>query len=211
MSGRRIAVITAGLSQPSSSRVLADELAAATRRQLDALAGPAAPPTEVRVIELREYAHKLVDNLLTGFPDPQLAEVITSVVEADAVIAVSPIFSASYSALFKAFFDVLEPGALAGRPVLIAATGGTERHSLALEHALRPLFGYLRALVVPTAVFAATSDFGAAGGAGTAGLGTRVERAAGELATLVTRLDHTAAPDPYADVVPFDQLLASGG
>jgi FMN reductase len=73
------------------------------------------------------------------------------------VIAVTPIFSASYSGLFKTFFDVLERGALAGKPVLIAATGGSERHSLALEHAVRPLFAYLRAVVVPTAVYAASS------------------------------------------------------
>jgi len=85
------------------------------------------------------------------------------VAAADAVIAVSPIFNASYSGLFKAFFDVLEPGALTGKPVLVAATGGSERHSLALEHAMRPLFAYLRAVVVPTAVYAASSDWASAG------------------------------------------------
>ena len=79
---------------------------------------------------------------------------------ADALIAVSPIFSGSYSGLFKTFFDVLEPETLAGKPVLIGATGGTARHSLALEHALRPLFSYLHAVVVPTAVYAAPEDWG---------------------------------------------------
>ena len=82
---------------------------------------------------------------------------------ADALIAVTPIFTASYSGLFKTFFDVLDKDALAGKPMLIAATAGTPRHSLALEHALRPLFAYLRAVVVPTAVFAATEDFGSTG------------------------------------------------
>jgi len=202
---RRIAVVTAGLSQPSSSRVLADELATATRRRLAALE-PAAPPAEVHVVELRALGHSLVDNLLTGFPDARLGEEIKQVTTADGLIAVTPIFTASYNALFKAFFDVLETGALAGKPVLIGATGGTERHSLALEHALRPLFGYLRALVVPTAVYAASADFGAGGG-DTAGLAGRIDRAAGELATLVSRLEPSAAPDPFANVVPFDQLL----
>jgi len=202
---RRIAVVTAGLSQPSSSRVLADELATATRRRLAALE-PAAPEAEVHVVELRALGHSLVDNLLTGFADARLGEEIKQVTTADGLIAVTPIFTASYNALFKAFFDVLETGALAGKPVLIGATGGTERHSLALEHAVRPLFGYLRALVVPTAVYAATGDFGAAGG-DTAGLASRIDRAAGELARLVSRLEPTVAPDPYADVVPFDQLL----
>jgi FMN reductase len=201
---KRIAVVTAGLSQPSASRLLADELAAAARRRLAALA----PDEEVGldVVELRVLGHSLVDNLLTGFPDAPLGEAVKQVTQADGLIAVTPIFTASYSALFKAFFDVLERDALAGTPVLIGAAGGTERHSLALEHAVRPLFGYLRALVVPTAVYAATGDFGAAGG-DTTGLAGRIDRAAGEFATLVSRLDRAAPRDPYADLVPFDQLL----
>jgi FMN reductase len=136
----RIAVVTAGLSTPSSTRVLADELAAATRRELGGDVG-------VDVIELREHAHALVDNLLTGFPSAALKRAIEQVGTADGLIAVTPIFSASYNALFKAFFDVLDKDALVGMPVLIGATGGSERHSLALEHALRPLFGYLRVSV----------------------------------------------------------------
>src|SRR4029077_13598028 len=92
-----------------------------------------------------------------------LAEALDAVENVDAVIAVSPIFSASYSRLFKTFFDVVEPGALVGKPVLIAATAGTARHSLALDHALRPLFAYLRAVVVPTAVFASSEDWGGTG------------------------------------------------
>lgn len=79
---------------------------------------------------------------------------------ADGLIVVTPVFAASYSGLFKSFFDVIDPDALSGKPVLIAATGGTARHSLVLEHAVRPLFAYLRAVVVPTAVFAASEDWG---------------------------------------------------
>ena len=101
------------------------------------------------------------------------------------MIAVTPVFSASYSGLFKTFFDVLEHGALDGTPVLIAATAGTARHSLVLEHALRPLFAYLHAVAVPTGVFAATEDFGSPG------LSGRIDRAAGELADVV-------APAPAA-------------
>ena len=99
------------------------------------------------------------------------------------MIAVTPIFSGSYNGLFKTFFDILPDDALAGTPVLIAATAGTARHSLALEHALRPQFSYLRAVVMPTAVFAAAQDWGA--GAPEDPLGIRVDRAAGELAALV--------------------------
>lgn len=191
-----IAVISAGLSVPSSTRVLADELATAVRDELG-------PQTEIEVIELREHAHALVDALLTGFAAPDLQVAIDTVVAADGLIAVTPIFTASYSALFKAFFDVLDREALAGKPVLIAATGGTERHSLALEHELRPLFGYLRAHVVPTAVYAATGDFGTAG----SGLRERITRAAAEFARLVGAPDQRSVDDPWSNPVPFEQLL----
>ena len=199
----RIAVVTAGLSNPSSTRVLADELAAATRRQLGG-------DVDVDVIELREHAHALVDNLLTGFPNAALKRAIEQVSTADGLIAVTPIFTASYNALFKAFFDVLDKDAIVGLPVLIGATGGSERHSLALDHALRPLFGYLRAMVVPTAVYAASADFGARGG-DTAGLAKRIDRAAEEFAALIKAGLRTPVEDPYADVVPFEALLSNAG
>jgi FMN reductase len=194
-----IAVISAGLSQPSSTRLLAGKLAEATAGQLPA-------GTKVITIELRDLAHDIVNALLTGFPAPALREAIGQVVSADALIAVTPLYSGSYNGLFKSFFDVLDPGVLAGKPVLIAATGGTARHSLALEHAIRPLFSYLRAITVPTAVFAATEDWGAAGGTGE-GLTERIERAGAELGALVERRDPPAQADPYASVTPFDQLL----
>lgn len=192
----RIAVVSAGLSSPSATRVLADQLAEATRHEL--------PGAEVEVFELRPLAHALVDHLLTGFPSAALHTVLDAVASADGLIAVTPVFTASYSALFKAFFDVLDKDALAGMPVLIAATGGTERHSLALEHAVRPLFGYLRAHVVPTAVYAATSDFGEYAN----DLTGRIGRATNEFTRLVTALGERKPPaDEFEDPVPFDRLL----
>jgi FMN reductase len=200
VSERTLAVVSAGLSEPSSTRLLADRLAGATRASL-ARQGSAA---EVHVIELRGLAHQVTDRLLTGFPPADLRVALDTVVGADGLIAVSPIFNASYSGLFKSFFDGLEADALAGMPVLIGATGGTERHSLALEHALRPLFSYQRAVVVPTAVYAATADFAsAAGGA----LDRRVDRAAGELAGLVARRAPDRPVDPFDDPTPFAELL----
>ena len=194
-----VAVVSAGLSQPSSTRMLADQLAAATAGHLPA-------GTAVVTIELRDLAHDIVNNLLTGFPPPALRQAIEQVTGADALIAVTPLYSGSYNGLFKSFFDVLDPGALAGKPVLIAATGGTARHSLALEHAIRPLFSYLRAVTVPTAVFAATDDWGTAG---RAELTARIERAGGELAAAADQRPPAAAADPYASVTPFEQLLRS--
>jgi FMN reductase len=141
-------------------------------------------------------------NLLTGFPSGALAEAVETVRRADALIAVTPVFAASYSGLFKTFFDVLEPDLLSGKPVLLAATAGTARHSLVLEHALRPLFAYLKASVVPTAVFAASEDFGSTSDGRMA---DRIDRAAAELAALVS----AASPirEQADDLVPFEQLL----
>jgi FMN reductase len=204
---RRIAIVTAGLSVPSSTRILADQLGAATAGALRSRG----ESVQVDVIELRGLAHPLADHLLTGFPSGALAEAIETVRRADALIAVTPVFSASYSGLFKTFFDVLEPDLLAGKPVLFAATAGTARHSLVLEHALRPLFAYLKATVVPTAVFAASEDFGSTADGQ---LAARVERAAAELATLVSVAPVAPAPvavdaldEELEDFVPFEALL----
>jgi FMN reductase len=176
-----LVVVSAGLSVPSSTRLLADRITESVRREL------AGTDREVKVtvIELRDLAVAIANNLVTGFPAAPLAEAIDAVTGADGLIAVTPVFTASYSGLFKSFFDPIEPDALTGKPVLIAATGGTARHSLVLEHALRPLFAYLRALVVPTAVYAASEDWGGTGDSMTATLPDRIARAGGELAALM--------------------------
>ncbi len=200
----RLAVVTAGVGVPSSSRLLADHLAQAARAQLIA----AGDQVEITVVELRELAHDIVNHTLTGFPNPDLERVLKEVEAADGLIAVTPIFNASFSGLFKSFFDLFEPDDLAGKPVLIAATGGTERHSLALEHAVRPLFSYLRAVVVPTSVFAASSDFGGGTESGSA-LVDRIDRAAAQFVQLVRQAPPRTQHDDYADITPFEQLLAA--
>ena len=202
MSTRTLAVVSAGLSTPSSTRLLADRLTAAT---VAALRERGVEVT-VEVIELREHARDLADNLVTGFPNTRLRAALETVERADGLIAVTPIFSASYSGLFKTFFDVVDKDALSGKPVLLGATAGTARHSLALEHALRPLFAYLRTIVVPTAVFAAAQDWGA-GDVTSRDLVRRIERAAGELADLVARRPAAVVADPFAIATPFEALL----
>ncbi|MFC8367319.1 FMN reductase [Streptomyces sp. NPDC057239] len=196
----RLVVVSAGLSVPSSTRLLGDRLAAATAAQA---------PADVQVVELRDLAVEIAHNFTNGFPGRALAGAFDAVAGADGLIVVTPVFSASYSGLFKSFFDALsvsDSEALAGKPVLIAATGGTARHSLVLDHALRPLFSYLKAVVVPTGVYAASEDWGAEG------LDGRVERAAGELAAL-TAGAATARPlprrDSFEEVTPFEERLAA--
>jgi FMN reductase len=209
MTTRALAVVSGGLSNPSSTRLLADRLTASTVEALRSRGDDAT----VEVVELREHARDLADNLVTGFANQALRTAVETVTGADGLIAVTPIFSASYSGLFKTFFDVLDKESLVGKPVLLGATAGTARHSLALEHAVRPLFSYLRAITVPTAVFAASEDWAGGGGVDRA-LAGRVDRAAGELADLVTGLgrvgdDRAARPmDPFADpTTSFEELL----
>jgi len=193
---RKLTVVSAGVTVPSSTRLLADRLATAVGGQTE---------VSVEFVDLRDLATDIANNVVTGFPSPKLSSAIAAVTGADGVIAATPIFTASYSGLFKSFFDVVDQDALTGKPVLIAATGGTARHSLALEHALRPMFTYLRAVVVPTAVYAASEDWASSGGDD---LAHRIARAAGELVELMTGRP-PAAPAAEEQVIPFEQQLAA--
>ena len=194
MSAKNLVVVSAGLSQPSSTRMLGDRLAVATVAALEG----AGTDVTVQTFDLRDVAGDIMNNMLTGFPSPKLEKVIDAVTSADGLIAVTPIFTTSYSGLFKSFFDVIDNQALSGLPVAIGATAGTPRHSLALDYAIRPMFTYLHAVVVPTAVFAASEDWG--GGADTVKtLAERIERAAGELAPLVAASTRSGeVRDPFA-------------
>ncbi|MEU4346254.1 FMN reductase [Streptomyces sp. NPDC023838] len=198
----KLIAVSAGLSTPSSTRLLADRLTESARGELAARGHTV--PTDV--IELRELAGDIANHLVTGFPPARLAAAIDTVTGADGLIAVTPVFTASYSGLFKSFFDLIDPDALTGKPVLIAATGGTARHSLVLEHALRPLFAYLRAAVVPTAVYAASEDWGSGGDEYTEGLPARVRRAGGELAALMAARPPRAEAED--DVTALERQLA---
>lgn len=181
----KLVVVTGGLREPSSTRLLADRIDAAVREQLTDQGVEATS----EIIELRPIGRAIMDALLTGFAGSDLEAVFESIDNADGMIAVSPAFNASYSGLFKSFFDVLPEETLSDMPVLIAATGGTERHSLVLEHAMRPMFSYLHAIVSPTGVYAATDDFGAH-------LSERIGQAARDFA----RLLRSCGPRQHRDV-----------
>ncbi len=200
MAARKIVAISAGLGTPSSSRMLADRLGAAVVQELQ-LQGQDA---ELDVIELRDHAVDIANNLVTGFAAPPLAAVIDQVTEADGIIAVGPVFTASFSGLFKSFFDVIDNKALEGKPTIVGMTGGSARHSMVMDYAVRPMFSYLRAHVMPTAVFAAPDDWGS--GEGTA-LADRVQRAALELSRDVLGEKPSSKNDPM-ESLPFEELLA---
>ena len=170
----RIVVISAGLGEPSTTRMLADKIAASANRALG--------DAQIETVTLRDLAHEITDASLTGFAAPRLQHVYDQVMAADALIVTVPIFKVAYPGLFKSFVDAMDTDAIVGKPVLLAATGGTARHSLAIETSLRPLFAYLQAFVVPTGVFASPHDWGSSG---ENALQRRIDRATGELASVL--------------------------
>lgn len=180
----RIAVVSAGLSDSSSTRRLAERLARATTKEL---AHFDIEP-DVDMIDLRPLAGAISSALVTFTFSDELQQAIDSVAGAHALIAVTPTFKASYSGLFKSFFDLLDDEDLIDTPVLLGATGGTARHSLVIDTAMRPLFAYAKAATIPTAVFAATDDWGSIAGEeadGTPALSTRISAAGRALARVL--------------------------
>ncbi|MFD9812004.1 FMN reductase [Streptomyces sp. NPDC059080] len=201
-----LTIISGGLREPSSTRLLADRIEAAVRTELE----DRGQRVGSSFVELRPLGRAITDAMLSGFPTGPLEEAFETVERADGVIAVTPAFNASFSGLFKSFFDVLPEGTLSDMPVLMAATGGTERHSLVLEHAMRPMFSYLHAVVSPRGVYAATSDFGSDNTRQGAPLQDRVKAAAADYARLVQGCGARVRRDEFEDVVPMEQLLGGG-
>ncbi len=184
----QVVAVSAGMREPSSSRRLSDALVGAVHDHLLAQGDRSA----TRTIEVREHALDTTRALLTGVRSEDLAAAITAVESADVLVASTPVYNGSYTGLFKSFTDLIRMDALVGTPVILAATGGSVRHTLAVEGELRPLFAVLQATTVPTGVFAATQDWVAPGVPGAA-LATRIERAGLEAAALArARPGHAA-------------------
>lgn len=175
----RVVALSAGLRAPSSTRALSDALLDAVTHHL-ARRGMAAA---ARTIEVREHALDATCTLLTGERSDALAEAIAAVETADVLVIATPVYNGSYSGLFKTFVDLVRMDALVGTPVVLGATGGSVRHTLAVDQELRPLFTVLQATTVPTGVFAATADWVAPGVPEDA-LASRIDRAGAEAAAL---------------------------
>ncbi|MBS1844520.1 MAG: NAD(P)H-dependent oxidoreductase [Actinobacteria bacterium] len=171
----RLVVVSAGASDPSSTAMLADRLAARTVATVNGSGSEVA----VTTIDLRTMANEIAAALVTQNLGPKLTAAVEALGAADGIVAATPIYKAGVSGLFKGFVDVLDNDLLIGRPVALAATAGTARHALVVDEAMRSLFAYMRTLTIPTSVFAATEDW--SGG----GLEGRIDRAATELATLM--------------------------
>ena len=171
----RLAVVSAGTSDPSSTRLLADR----TAERAAALAASRGITVTISVIELREIAADISTALVSRLITPDLRRAITVLGEADGIIAAAPVYKAGPSGLFTSFFQVLDNDLIIAKPVLLAATAGTARHALVADDQMRPLFAYLRALTVPTSLFAAPEDWG------DPALAQRIDRAAVELVLLM--------------------------
>lgn len=171
----RLVVISAGTSDPSSTRLLADRAA----ERAVALATQHGNAVTVGVIELREIAADISTALTTQLITPKLQQAITVLGEADGVIAAAPVYQAGPSGLFTSFFHVLDNDLLIAKPVVLAATAGTARHALVADDQMRPMFAYLRTMTAPTSLFAAPEDWS------DPALATRIDRAALELVLLM--------------------------
>ena len=171
----RLVVVSAGTSDPSSSRLLADRIAA----RVETLAGQGGHAVTTTVIELRELATEITTAMTSQLIGPRLQKAVDALAAADGLVMSTPVYKAGASGLFTSFFHVLDNDLLIGKPVVLAATAGTQRHALVADDQMRPLFGYLRTLAVPTSLFAAPEDW--SDGA----LNKRVDRAATELVLLM--------------------------
>jgi FMN reductase len=171
----RLAVVSAGTSDPSSTRLLADR----TAERAMALAARRGHAVTVNAIELREISAGISTALTSQLVTPKLQRAITVLGEADGIIAAAPVYKAGPSGLFTSFFHVLDNDLLIAKPVVLAATAGTARHALVADEAMRPMFAYLRTMTVPTSLFAAPEDWG------DPALATRIDRAALELVLLM--------------------------
>lgn len=175
MSTFTLAVVSAGTSDPSSTRLLADRIA----DRVTAIAAARGTRVTVGVIDVRELAGEITTAMVSQLLGPKLQSAVAALAEADGIVASAPIYKAGPSGLFTSFFHVLDNDLLIGKPVALAATAGTARHALVADDQMRPLFAFLRTLAVPTSVFAAPEDWS------DPALASRADRAAFELVLLM--------------------------
>jgi len=146
----RIVGVSGSLREPSKTTALVREL-------IDGVA--AREPAETRLIEVATLGPLFAGALRREDLQPEVEDALRAIETADLLIVASPVYRASFTGLFKHLFDFVGQYALVGTPVLLAATGGGERHALILEHQMRPLFGFFQALTLPVGVYASDTDF----------------------------------------------------
>ncbi len=175
MSPPRVIGVSGNLQRPSRTRSLVEAVGAAVARSAR---------IDLHVYDLLDVSPGLGASVSRKNLPLPVAHLLEQIESADALIVGSPTYKGSYSGLFKHLFDLVEPRALANKPVALVATGGGPRHALVVEHSLRPLFGFFTALTVPTAIYASESDF-ADGALVDGAIGKRVTEAADQLVQML--------------------------
>jgi FMN reductase len=171
----KLVIVSAGTSDPSSTRLLGDRIA----ERVQTIANNCGHSVTTKIIELREISADISTALTSQLVTPKLRKAVDALGEADGIIAAAPVYKAGASGLFTSFFHVLDSDLLIGKPVILAATAGTARHALVVDDQMRSLFAFMRTLTVPTSLFAAPEDWG------DPALNKRVDRAAFELVLLM--------------------------
>lgn len=146
----RVTVVSGSLSASSRTRVLAEALVSELARHIS---------LQARVLPLASIARALGGALQRSELPAAVEEAVQSIEQAELLVVATPVYRASYPGLLKHLFDHVALDALINTPVLLAATGGSERHALVIEHQLRPLFGFFQALTLPVGVYASAADF----------------------------------------------------
>lgn len=146
----RIVAVSGGLQRPSKAAALAEHL-------LDLIADEF--PCEQRLVELGQLAPQWAGAVWRSQLPDTVERELAAVEQADVLVVATPVYRGSYTGLFKHFFDFIHQDALIDKPVLLAATGGSERHALVIDHQLRPLFSFFQARTLPLGVYATDPDF----------------------------------------------------
>ena len=146
----RVVAVSGSLTAPSRTTALVEAITEAFGRAL---------PIEPHVITLNHLGPHLAGALTRKQLPPEAEAELQHIENADLLIVATPVYRASFTGLFKHLFDFVDQYALVDTPVLLAATGGSERHALIIEHQLRPLFGFFQSLTLPLGVYASTADF----------------------------------------------------
>jgi len=171
MSTLKIVGFAGSWSRPSRTRNLVEAAVSRAAERMGA---------EARMYDLAELSASLGTTLDAAEAPADLAALLNDVVTADAIVVGSPVYKGTYTGLFKHLFDLIDPRALKDKPVVLTATGGSERHALVLDHGLRPLFAFFSADIIATGLYATETDF-TDYRPSSAALVARVDRAATEL------------------------------
>ncbi|WP_192181518.1 FMN reductase [Mesorhizobium amorphae] len=150
MSKKLVVGVSGNLTRPSKTKAFISHIVGDIAGRTNAASS---------VFDIEDLGPSFAQARRVGDLDPAARNLVEQLLGADIVVVGSPTFKGSYTGLFKHFFDLLDPSSLRGKPVILAATGGGERHSLIVEHQLRPLFGFFEALTMPTAIYASDKDF----------------------------------------------------